>query len=123
MLDEVEIGRVQICGIDQGMGIATGEFHPSNGYARVRSLFRRLSDAGETREVPKNLWEERDALNLRVQDLDGTMLSVDSIMVYDFDIEGEYRVDMRILNLDQWKKSSNDADNNALQADARCAYR
>jgi hypothetical protein len=106
MLDEEEIGRVRICGIDEGMGIATGEFQPSKGYAHVRPLFRSLSDAGQARDVPEKLWKERDALKLRVLNLDGAMLSVDSVMVYDFDIKGEYLVDMRILKLDEWERLS-----------------
>lgn len=108
MLDEEEIGRARICGIDEGMGFATGVFQPSKGYANVRPLFRSLSDAGQTREVPEKLWKERDALKLRVLNLDGAVLNVDSVMVYDFDIEGEYSVDMRIFKLDQWDSFSND---------------
>ena len=108
MLDEEEIGRVRIRGIDEGMGIATGEFQPCKGYAHVRPLFRSLSDAGQTREVPEKLWKERDALKLRVLNLDGAMLKVDRVMIYDFDIEGEYLVDMRILKLDQWARLSTD---------------
>lgn len=108
MLDDVEIGRSPLDGLDDGMGVATGDFLPSAGYSRVKPLFRRLSDACDAGDVPAELLKERDALDLAVVAPDGTMISADWVMIYDFDIDGIYELEVKLLDLEQWERISNE---------------
>ena len=107
MLGAVEIGRSPLDRLDDGMGLAVGDFQPSVEYERVRSVFRRLTDACEAREVPPELWRERDALALWVVAADGTTIGTGSVMIYDFDIEGDCELEVKLLDLEQWERISN----------------
>ena len=107
LLDGVEIGRSRLEHLDDGMGIARGDFSPSAGYTRVKPLFRRLSDACEAREVAAELWQERDRLALRVVDPYGTTVETGWIMIYDFGIEGTCEAEVKLLDRQQWERLSN----------------
>jgi hypothetical protein len=106
MMGEVEIGRSELDQLDDGMGVVTGDFMPSPAYAGVRSLFRRISDACEARDVPPDLWKERDSLALRVLAPDDTPIVTGSVMIYDFDIDGTYEIQVKLLDLPQWERLS-----------------
>jgi hypothetical protein len=106
MMDGVEIGHSHLEHLDDGMGVAVGDFVPSAGYAGVKPLFRRLSDACDAGDVPAELWKARDSLRLQVVAPGGTQISAGSVMIYDFDIEGAWEVEVKLLDLEQWEHVS-----------------
>lgn len=96
------LGTSNLEHLDHGMGVASGGFSPEPGYASVSRVFRKYGDAhGDdgTLDQPllERLWQERDALGLRVVAPDGSDLLVAWVMIYDFGEEAGkdgYRIDV-----------------------------
>lgn len=104
MFGNNEIGRSQLEYFDDGMGIASGDFHPAPAYTLVKPLFCRLSEACNAGDVPTALWTERDSLSLQVIAPDGTTAKVDWVMIHDFDSEGAAMLEVKLLDTAGWNK-------------------
>ena len=103
MQGDREVGRSRLQALDDGMAIATGRFIPSPGYKEVESLFRRLSDAIEARFVAPELYEERDALGLRLLGPGDVSIPTEVITVYDFGDALDRELEVKLADVGAWR--------------------
>lgn len=98
------IGTSELEARDPGMGIAWGGFTPSQGYERVRWVFRifseALSDTGPANHVEiDRYFSERDKLDLTVRTPQGELVPTSVVHISDFSGElgeGAYEIEVHL---------------------------
>jgi hypothetical protein len=98
------IGTSKLEGRDPSMGTAWGSFTPSQGYERVRWVFRifseALSDTGPANQVEiARYYSERDKLDLTVRTPEGEVVPTSVVHIADFSGElgeGAYEIEVHL---------------------------
>ncbi|WIL19443.1 hypothetical protein [Geothrix sp.] len=111
------IGHSDLEGVDLGMGILTGEFHPSPGYEEVRPIFQLFGEASPdtSQQAQKGVADltklstYREAvrkLQFEIRHESGQALSLSNIHIVDFSSdfgpEIDYQVEVKILDAPHW---------------------
>jgi hypothetical protein len=87
------IGTSRLEKADLGMGVAFGEFEPLPAYESVRAIFHLFADAQGDAAMLRRYYEERDSLNLTLEDEQGHQFVTNWIHIYDFeDLDRELEV-------------------------------
>jgi hypothetical protein len=108
LCDDEVIGASNLEARDPSMGFLQGVFVPTDGYERVRPIFRLYTEAGTSmadmdQEKYNQFREAVSKLQLSLATPDGVRLPVDAVHIFDADIElNEYEVTVRARDADAY---------------------
>jgi hypothetical protein len=105
MLGNIEVGTSHLDSFDDGMAVVVGVFLPSPGYEAVAYLFRRITDAIESRTPVTELLSRRDMLDLRLLGPDGTRIPVEFMTVYDFGDDLDRELEVKLADVESWHRA------------------
>jgi|SRR5579862_1272821 len=110
--DTLDIGWSLLEGRDDGMGVATGVFHPGPDYPRIQPVFRLFADAvgaAERESCEPDLaafFQARSRLALSVHRTDGQLIRSSSVHIYDFTVEVDeeaLELEVIVADPDAWR--------------------
>ena len=118
------IGSSDLDRLDPPMGIASGDFLPSENYYRVQPVFRLYAEdassgAYQSSEVLERYYRERDGLDLTVRLTGGEIVPVQWVHIEDFSVElGEMQITVVAADWQtfvQYSESQDNAERDAAQ--------
>lgn len=98
------IGTSNLENIDESMGVVSGIFEPTPQYDSVKNVFKLFTDQKE-----EEYYKKRDALNLKLHDRNGNIISTECIHIEDYSsiyIGEPLLIEIILNNIESWVKTN-----------------